>query len=484
MEAAIHAVPATPAIWAVRRPRAGRMAAARQARALPHPPPFYRPPLPAMAALAALARSALRVLPAWPVCSARWAQTARSSRRRCLRYLLCLPLLAAPACAGAAPYTPASGADVVATLARRADPQQQVLRALRMRLAADPRNAALAAQLARQHIALGRTLADPRHYGHAQAALAPWWDEPAPPDAIRLLRATLLQTAHRYRDALADLDTLTRTDPGNAQAWLTRATVLTVTGGYADATASCAHLAAIADELATAACLAGAAASPPQLTASERLLGATLARAGTVPADELAWAQTAWAELAERRGDAAAAEVRYRAALATAPGDTYLLAAYADWLLAGRRPADALALVDAHARSDALLLRRALALKQLDRPARLQADIAELSARFDAALRRGDRVHQREQAMFTLHLLGAAPAALALAQENWAVQKEPADARIVLEAALAAHNAAAATPVLQWLRRTGLAHAALDQLASQAESQLKSQLQSQPGSRP
>lgn len=476
MEPAIYATPAVPA---ARRRHASRMARTCKRRALPHPPPLYRPPLPAMAALAALALSVLRVLPAWsalPVLPAMWAQPARLLRR----CLLCLPLLSVPACANATPYTPASGADVVATLPRRADPQQQALRALRMRLAADPRNAPLAAQLARQHIALGRALADPRHYGHAQAALAPWWDEPAPPDAVRLLRATLLQTAHRYRDALTDLDALTRADPGNAQAWLTRATVLTVTGGHAAATASCARLAAIADELATAACLAGAAASAPQLAASERLLGTTLARAGAMPADELAWAQAVWAELAERRGDAGAAEARYRAALATAPGDTYLLAAYADLLLSCRRPADALALVDAHARSDALLLRRALAFKQLDRPARLQADIAELSARFDAALRRGDRVHQREQAIFTLHLLGDAPAALALAQENWAVQKEPADARIALEAALAAHNAAAATPVLQWLRRTGLAHAALDRLASQVGNQLQSQPRSLP----
>lgn len=394
--------------------------------------------------------------------------------------LLCLPLLSAPPCAGAAPYTPASGADVVATLPRRADPRQQALLALRARLAADPRNAALAEQLARQHIALGRAEADPRHYGHAQAALAPWWDDATPPGGIRLLRATLLQTAHRYREALADLDTLTRADPGNAQAWLTRATVLTVTGQHAAAMASCTRLAAIADELATAACLAGTAASAAQQAASDRLLGATLVRAGAVPADELAWAQTAWAELAERRGDTGAAEARYRTALATAPTDTYLLAAYADWLLASRRPTDALALVDAHARSDALLLRRALALKQLDRPARLRADIAELSARFDAALRRGDRVHQREQAVFTLHLLGDARAALALAQENWAVQKEVADARIVLEAALAAHNRAAAAPVLAWLRRTGLEHAMLGQLANQLANQPANQLGSLP----
>jgi Tfp pilus assembly protein PilF len=413
-----------------------------------------------------------------------WTQTADTARGAAARTfrdatmklttLLCLPLLAAtwlgpgpgPGPAHAAPYTPASGADVVTTLPRRADTDQQALRALRTRLAASPRDAALAAQLAQRHIALGRAQADPRHYGHAQAALAPWWHDAAPPPAIRLLRATLLQTGHRYREALADLDAVTRADPGNAQAWLVRATVLTVTGEHAAAAASCAHLAGIADELATAACLAGAAGPASQLAASERLLEATLARASAIPADELAWAQTLWAELAQRRGDAGTADARYRAALSTAPGDTYLLAAYADFLLSCRRATEALALTDAHASSDALLLRRALALKQLDQPQRLRSDLAELAARFDAAQRRGDRVHLREQAMYTLHLLGDARAALALAQDNWAVQKEPADARILLEAALAANNGAAAEPVLQWLARTGLQDQALQALAS------------------
>ncbi|GAB2844478.1 hypothetical protein GCM10027277_10370 [Pseudoduganella ginsengisoli] len=381
--------------------------------------------------------------------------------------LLALPLAAAALPAIAAPYTPATGEEIIATLPRRADPRVQALNTLRSQLSANPRNVALAAQLAQQHIALGRALADPRHYGHAQAALAPWWHDTAPPAAIRLLRATLLQSSHHYQQALADLDAIVRTDKSNAQAWLTRATVLAVTGDHAQATASCAHLAALADDLATAACLAGAATSAAGIAASERLLDIALARGANVPADEMAWAQTVSAELAQRRGNAGAADLRYRAALATAPGDTYCLAAYADFLLAQRHAAQALALAAPHVRTDALLLRHALALKQLGQTQRLRADITELSARFDAAQRRGDRVHQREQAIFTLHLLNNPQQALVLAQENWTIQKEAADARIVLQAAQAAHNPAAAEPVLQWLVRTGFESKELQALASQ-----------------
>ena len=64
---------------------------------------------------------------------------------------------------------------------------------------------------------------------------------------------------------------------------------------------------------------------------------------------------------------------------------------------------------------------------------------------------RGDTVHQREQARFELLLRRDASTALALARKNWAVQKEPADIRIYLEAAVAARDAGAAKPVIDWV---------------------------------
>ena len=90
-------------------------------------------------------------------------------------------------------------------------------------------------------------------------------------------------------------------------------------------------------------------------------------------------------------------------------------------------------------RADPLLLRYALAL-QAQHSKELPAQVEQLRDRFAASRLRGDRVHLREEARFTLHLLNAPQAALKLAQENWQVQKEPADVRILLEAALAARR--------------------------------------------
>ena len=72
--------------------------------------------------------------------------------------------------------------------------------------------------------------------------------------------------------------------------------------------------------------------------------------------------------------------------------------------------------------------------------------------------------------MSALHLKLDAAAALALAQQNWAEQREPADALILLEAALAAKNAAAAKPVLDWLQQTRLEDVRLRPLATRLEA--------------
>ncbi len=115
------------------------------------------------------------------------------------------------------------------------------------------------------------------------------------------------------------------------------------------------------------------------------------------------------------------------------------------------------------ARIDPLLLRLALAERRLGART-FDEHLALLQDRFDAARRRGDSVHLREEARFTLHLLDRPGEALELARRNWATQREPADARVLLEAALAASQPAAAQPVLDWLDRTGLEHVGIEAL--------------------
>src|SRR4029078_4392639 len=134
------------------------------------------------------------------------------------------------------------------------------------------------------------------------------------------------------------------------------------------------------------------------------------------------------------------------------------LGPYSDWLLDNRRAADVIPLVQNETRVDALLLRLALAQKALQRP-EADAAIATLRARFDASRARGDVVHRREDSRFQWQLNGDAQPALRLARENWTVQREPADLRVLAEAASATGDSGAKETVRQWLRPNGSGYA-------------------------
>jgi hypothetical protein len=304
---------------------------------------------------------------------------------------------------------------------------------------------------------------DPRYIGYAQAVLAPWWDAPDPPPRVRLMRAVLLQFNHQFDAALADLQAAVRSAPADDEAWAWLAAIAMVRADYAQARSACAAMAPQATPAIAVACRAYVDASTGHATAAAAELRAALAADPNIDIGERLWALTRLAEIEQRRGQWTAAEAAYRQALALGLTDGYLLAAYADFLLDQRRPAEVLALLAGRERSDLLLLRLALAAKASADPrlARWQADLA---ARFDAARLRGDSVHQKEESRFALQLLGDAPRALALARSNYAVQREPSDARALLEAALAAQQPAAAAPVRAWMASSGIESTVLHEL--------------------
>jgi hypothetical protein len=366
----------------------------------------------------------------------------------------------------AAPYRPASDDTLLETLSTRAtDPRAREMRELRASLSRNPTDAELAVRLARRYYAEVAAEGDPRYIGYAQAALAPWWKEPAPPPTVRLMRAVLRQFNHDFDGALGDLSAAAAQDPTLAEAWGWQAAIHLVRADYAAARTACERAAALVTPLIGTACTASVDSLSGRADAAARALQDALAAHPAAPADEQLWALTRLAETEERRGRHAEAEAAYRRALALQLTDGYLLAAYADFLLDRQRPAEVLALLDGKGRSDLLLLRLVLAAKALQHPS-LKAWQADLAARFDAARLRGDATHEKEESRFVLAVLGDAKRALDLARRNYAVQREPADARALLEAAIAAREPAAAEPVLQWMARSRIESAALQSLAT------------------
>ncbi len=382
-------------------------------------------------------------------------------------HLCVLALLAlAGAVAEAAPFLPSADSQVLATVpARASDPRAREMLALRQAWQAQPQNVDAAVRLAQRYFDEVAAEGDPRYVGHAQAVLQPWWAQAAPPAPVRVLRAKLAQFDHRFDDALADLDAVLREQPDQGDAWAWRTAILMVRADYAEARRGCQQLQRLASALIGAACMAQVQAVTGQAAAAAAGLRAALqAAAGSAEPAERLWALTRLAETEERRGEYAAAEAAFREALALGIADVYLQAAYADFLLDRGRAGEVLVLLKDAGRADVLLLRLALAAKlQNDPRARTLAD--EMAARFEAARQHGDTTHRKEESRFVLALRSDVPRALALAKQNWAQQREPADARILLEAALAAHDQAAAQPVLDWMGASGIESQALQRLA-------------------
>lgn len=330
------------------------------------------------------------------------------------------------------------------------------LRELQAKVADDSKNLKLALELANQCIARARAEADPRYLGYAEAALGRWFDLEQPPAPVLVVRATIRQSNHDFVRALADLDLAVLLDPNNAQAWVTRASILLVQGRYAEAKRAFFPLARLTSQLVSVTCASSVASLTGDAEKGYELLSRALGRAASASPEERLWATTSLAEMAARLGRKSDAEEHFRAAFAIDPNDVYLLGAFADFLLDETRPAEVLDLLRAKTRIDTLLLRLTLAERMCGRASEAEAHIATLQERFAATRMRADNVHQREEARFTLHLLKQPGEAVRLALANWQVQREPADLRILCEAALATGHSQAIELASAWLRKTGL----------------------------
>jgi Tfp pilus assembly protein PilF len=379
---------------------------------------------------------------------------SRSGGRR-VGAALVLLLVAVGGAAVAAPVVPSDPALILERLSPRDGEAWDDIRALHAGLAERPEDASVAAELAQRYLERNRGVGDPRLVAYASRALAHWDDVAAPPVEVALERALIAQTEHRFDAARAELARLVERAPRSSQAWLALATIDTVQGRYADAKRACARLVLLQDAVVAGACFAAVQAVTGDAAAAYRFLIRSLERPEALEPEALAWLTTLAAEISDGLGRPDDADRHYRAALAASePQPTiYLLTAYADFLLRRNRPAAVIALLESAPPADSPLLRLALAETRLGRDATTRVET--LRFRLDLALRGVDRAHAREAAFFALYLDRDATGALALALDNWAVQREPVDARLVLDAATAAAMPDAAQPVRDWLASNG-----------------------------
>lgn len=375
-------------------------------------------------------------------------------------------MAAATTCIQAAPRVPTDDNEVVESLPSVAGWSKEA-RTLRRELLQRPTDATVAVAAAGRYLELARSQGDARYAGNAMGALAHWAaSAPAEtPPTVLVMRATIAQFLHDFDGAEALLKTALARQPSNAQAWITLATIYRVRGRYNESDAACRALGRVGPALYALACLAENAGlrgnydeargalknllDDPQLQTREQ-------------ASTRQWLLTSLAEIEELAGRPAEADATYRRAL-QAERSGYLLLAYSDYLQRAGRPQEIPALLATEARSDAVLLRMAIAARGLEVA---RNDAAELKARFGAAAQRPGTtaVHAREEAMFALDVEGDAPRALELARLNVKLQREPIDLLLFARAAVAAKDESARAEVKALVRQVGLRDARVDAL--------------------
>jgi tetratricopeptide (TPR) repeat protein len=353
----------------------------------------------------------------------------------------------------AAPYIPSSDSAVLAELpagARHADVSTRRLAQSRVDVAIP---------LAQFYIQQSRLSGDLRYLGYAEAVLAPWVKQSPPVPDVLVLQATLQQSRHEFSASLSTLERALTARPNDAQALLVRATVLRVLGRYPEASASCEQFSRIVEPRLGALCTESLRSLTGHLESAYSAL-MLVSTQGWLNSEK-SWLYSELGEMAVRLGQDTDAERWFELDLNLVPTDFYVRAAYADLLLRQGRPGDALTLLQGRESFEPLLLRIAIAQRQLHDPQLAQSS-ARLRAAFAAEMQRGEAVHRREQARFLLEVEDQPNLSLAAALENWAVQREPDDVLVLVNAAKAVGTPAAAEPALGFMRAQGLRDVRVD----------------------
>ena len=372
--------------------------------------------------------------------------------------------------AKAEPYTPKNDTQVIGTLPLRAgDSSARALAELRAAVAQAPTDPAPAAALAQTYFDLAMARGDPRYVGYADAIVQRF--SAKPPASLQVVRGTLRQYRHDFAGALADYASALAADPDLADAHAWRAAIFLVQARYDLAQQECTALQRLGRPVLHGGCAGLVQAYTGRLDQAY----ATLQQA-----EHRLWLHTRLGEVSAWQVRPAQAEQHYRRALGLGQDDGYLLAAWSDFLLDQNRAAEVVKQLASWEASDGLLLRLAEAEARLKLP-QAAAHIQALDARYAAARLRGDTTHRAEEARYYLRLRGDAKQSSILASQNYQIQKEPRDARIALEAALAAKDPESASDGLAWLRSSQFQDPLLQSLGQQL-AQLRAN--AAPGSKP
>ena len=391
---------------------------------------------------------------------------------KCLRASLALSVLATPIQGwGQDRFVPAPGQVVLPVAVHTVDGVSRDLKSAEQAWRRDPRNLELAARYAREAFQVGMTEGDLRWFGTAKAALLPWWNEPVLTAQGHFMRGLVKQGFHDFQGGLADINAAIALDGKRAELWSWRFAIHLLWADMTAARADCESLAQRAGADEGRACLAVLAYrtghAPASVTELKKLVAAPDFQDGM----SQDWLRFHLGEAQRTAGQYEAARSTWSEHLAKRPRTHGVRLALVELLNAQGKHAEAKRWATTQAPTDALLVQQLLASHALG-----DADAPRLAQQVDdrmaAQALRQDPLIERPKMVYLIQFGRDVAAGLTLAQENWAAQKEPPDALLLVQAALKLDQPKVAAPVLEWMAQAGYTDPALSALANQLKTRL------------
>ncbi|MDO9436933.1 tetratricopeptide repeat protein [Hydrogenophaga sp.] len=324
---------------------------------------------------------------------------------------------------------------------------------------------------ARAVFLLGLTEGDLRWYGSAKAALQPWWNAATLPADGHFLRALVKQGFHDFKGGIDDLSAAIAIDPTQAEYWSWRFSLQLLTANMAAARADCDAIAQRfgADEgQACAATLLYRTGKAAQAIPMFNRLVELPDYQGLSSQDWLRYHQ---GEAYRVAGQTAQAIAVWEKHLQARPTSHLVRLTLTELLNQQGQYAKAKRMADSTSPTDALLVQALLASRGLK-----DGDTQRLAEQFESRMNnqalRGESLIERPTMVYLITYGRDNAQGLKLAAENWRTQHEPADAVLLVQAALKANQPKLAEPVLAWMATTGYTDPVLKALADDLQTRL------------
>ena len=324
---------------------------------------------------------------------------------------------------------------------------------------------------ARAVFLLGLTEGDLRWYGSAKAALQPWWNTTTLPAEGHFLRALVKQGFHDFKGGIEDLSAAITLDPAQPEYWSWRFSLHLLTANMAAARTDCDAIGqrfGIDEGQACAATLLYRSGQALQAIPKLNRLVDLPDYQGPFTQDWLRYHQ---GEAYRAAGQYAQAMAVWEKHLQARPNSHLVRLTLTELLNQQGQFAKARRYAESASPTDALLVQALLASLGLK-----DGDTKRLADQFENRMNnqslRGESLIERPTMVYLITYGRDNAQGLKLAAENWSTQNEPADAVLLLQAALKANQPKLAEPVLGWMAATGYTDPVLKALAVELQTRL------------